>query len=213
MNRKTGDSSSERLTAKRFSSLVNVERRTQNPTRRRERGFSLLELTVVLFILALTVALIAPAFGRPFGQLQLKAATRDLAALCRFARIQAISHQGVLEVVLDRQTNQYWLRGPDWIVSRLGGVERAAVVEDADAPWEAQIRQARVRALPAGVTLQSVVLDTGPLGEGERGVIAFFPQGGSTGGEIRVSDEKGRGYRIIVDPTVGLVRIDAATNA
>ena len=82
-----------------------------------------------------------------------------------------------------------------------------ATAENPEQPWQARLRQARVRPLPPGVTLKSVVLDLGPLREDERGAIAFFPQGSSTGGQVWVSDEKGRGYRIVVDPSIGLVRI------
>ena len=187
--------------------------RTPHPAPRTFSGFTLLELVVVVFILSMAVALVAPTFSRSFGQLRLKAATRELAALCRFARTQAITSQVVLEVVMDRRTNTYWLRGPDWIVGRLGGIDQVAEAEDPEQPWQARMRQARVRTLPAGVTLKSVLLETGPLGEEERGTIAFFPQGSSTGGEVWVSDEKGRGYRIIVDPSISLVRIHAETAA
>jgi len=179
----------------------------RSPEHRFAAGFTLLELIVVLFILALAAALVAPVFTRSFGQLRLKAATRDLAALCRFARTQAITNQVVLEVVLDRRANAYWLRGPDWIVGRLGGIEQVGTAEDPEQPWEVRLRQARVRPLPVGVTLKSVLLDLGALREDERGAIAFFPQGSSTGGEVWVSDEKGRGYRIVIDPSIGLVRI------
>lgn len=184
-----------------------------NSQKRRHEGFTLLELVVVLFILSMAAALIVPRMGRPFGQLQLRAAARDLAAVCRFARAQAITYQGVVEVVLDRKTNAYWLRGPDWIFSHLSGIDRVATVEDPSQPWEARMRQARVRSLPGGLALKSVVLDTGPLREDERGAIAFFPQGSSTGGEVLVSDEKGRGYEIRVDPSIGLVRIRVAEQA
>ena len=187
--------------------------RTLHPAPRASAGFSLLELTVVVFILILATALVAPGFSRSFGQLRLKAATRDIAALFRFARAQAVTSQGVLEVVLDRHTNSYWLQGPNWIIDGLSGSNQAPGGGSPEKAWEAQISQVRVRPLPTGVILKSVVLETGPLREDERGSIAFYPQGSSTGGEVVVSDEKGRGYKIVVDPSVGLVRIQAGPAA
>jgi len=177
----------------------------------RKTGFTLLELIVVLFILTLLTALVAPAFNRSFGQAQLKAAARDLAALCRFARTQAIISQVVLEVVLDRRTNSYWLRRPDPIVGDLRDSDRVAPAQNLE--QSIQNREARVRSLPAGVTLKSVIIETGPLLEEERGAITFFPEGSSTGGEIWLADEKGRGYRIVVDSSVGLVHVNAAEKA
>jgi hypothetical protein len=161
----------------------------------------------------MAAALIGPAFTRSFAQVRLKAATRDLAALCRFARMQAITQQGVLEVVLDRQTNTYWLRGPEWIINRLGGIDVAETAEDPEQPWEARLRQARHRTLSTGLSFKSVLVATGPLRDDERGTIAFFPQGSSTGGEVLVSDEKGRAYRVVVDPSIGFTRIHEATDA
>ncbi|MGH7428661.1 MAG: prepilin-type N-terminal cleavage/methylation domain-containing protein, partial [Candidatus Methylomirabilaceae bacterium] len=114
-----------------------------------QHGFTLLELVVVLFLLALVAALVAPGFRRPSGQLYLKAATRDLAAVCRFARTRAVIHQAVVEVVLDRRANAYWLRGPDWVISGLGGVDQVAALKQPEHPWESGVRQARVRVLPA----------------------------------------------------------------
>lgn len=70
-----------------------------------------------------------------------------------------------------------------------------------------------MRTLPAGVTLKSVIIETGPLQEEERGAIMFFPQGSSTGGEIWLADEKGRGYRIVVESSVGLVHVNAGEKA
>lgn len=185
-----------------------VDARPGQKSPRSHSGFTLLELVVVLFILALATALVAPAFSRSFGQTQLKAATRELASLCRFARTQAIISQEVLEVVLDRQANSYWLRGSDRIAGRLNGIDR--VLSERGPAQSVQTRQARVRPLPAGIILKSVVIETGPLREDERGAIAFFPQGSSTGGEVWLSDDKGRGYRIVVDSSIGLVRVNTA---
>ena len=197
----------------RSSLLSHLTPDTRHSTPCGQAGFTLLELIAVLFIIAMAAALVGPSIGRSFGQVRLKAAARDLAAVCRFARVQAISHQGVIEVVLDRRTNTYWLRGPDRIIGRLGGIDQAATAEDPEQPWLARMRQARIRPLPQGLTLRSVVLSAGSLREDEHGTIAFFPQGSSTGGEIEVSDEKGRAYRIVVDPAIGIVRIHAGAAA
>ncbi len=191
----------------------NLELGRWNLEHRREAGFSLLELTVVIFILVLATALVAPGFSRSFGQLRLKAATRDIAALFRFARNQAVTSQGVLEVVLDRHTNSYWLQGPNWIIGSFSGSDQAQGEEKPEQGWQAQIGRVRVRPLPDGVILKSVVLETGPLREDEQGSIAFYPQGSSTGGEVVISDQKGPGYKIVIEPSVGLVRIQTGPAA
>jgi prepilin-type N-terminal cleavage/methylation domain-containing protein len=68
--------------------------RGSNPEHRFAAGFTLLELIVVLFILALAAALVAPVFTRSFGQLRLKAAQGLAAPSIR--QTQAIANQVVL---------------------------------------------------------------------------------------------------------------------
>ncbi|MCK6544822.1 prepilin-type N-terminal cleavage/methylation domain-containing protein [Myxococcota bacterium] len=57
----------------------------------RERGFSLLELVIVLAILAIVLALAIPTFSRTKPDERLREATTELAANLRYARSIAVS--------------------------------------------------------------------------------------------------------------------------
>lgn len=66
----------------------------------RSRGFTLIEILVVLVILALTLALVVPAVSSGLGA-SLESASRDLHTGLRKARSQAINQQRSTVFVLD----------------------------------------------------------------------------------------------------------------
>jgi general secretion pathway protein H len=61
------------------------------PPRRRQRGFTLIELAVTLLVLALGVALVAPAVGRSTEAIRMRAEVSRFSALLRHTREQAIT--------------------------------------------------------------------------------------------------------------------------
>jgi general secretion pathway protein H len=67
------------------------------------RGFTLIEVLVVLAIMAMVYALALPAIGRASTSLEMKSATRQIAAGLRRARGQAVTrrHEAVLSLDLD----------------------------------------------------------------------------------------------------------------
>ena len=65
------------------------------------RGFTLLELVVTLFVIALAVALVGPAIGRSTETVRLRADVAGFAALFRHAREQAITQRRPLRVVVE----------------------------------------------------------------------------------------------------------------
>lgn len=65
------------------------------------RGFSLLELIVTLFVVALATGLVVPAVGRSTEMLRGRAEVARVSAMFRHARSQAITTQRAYAVVID----------------------------------------------------------------------------------------------------------------
>ena len=71
-----------------------------------QRGFSLLELVVVLSILALAAGLVAPSISRSTDALQLRAEIAGFSAVLRHAREQAITTRQPHRVVVEPAAHQ-----------------------------------------------------------------------------------------------------------
>jgi len=76
-------------------------------------AFTLIELVVVLAILAVAAALVAPAVGRGTEALTLRTEAGRVAALLRQARQHAVSHHRATQVTLDRERNAVALTAGD----------------------------------------------------------------------------------------------------
>lgn len=159
--------------------------------RRPATGFTLLELLVVLGIMATAAALVTPSIGSGLGSWRLQAAAREVGTLAKFARNQSVARGRRLQVVLDRSRRLYWLDDVPPIVADPVTAGRLGI---------------RVFALPAGVRFGDATIGGARVGE-DRVALVFFPRGDSTGGEVRVLDERGAGYGVAVDPVTGRVEL------
>ena len=75
-------------------------------------GFTLIELSIAVFIMALLLALSAPAFVRSYNSALLNETGRTFATTCLLARVQAIVQQrsAILHIDLERQV--FWVTQP-----------------------------------------------------------------------------------------------------
>jgi prepilin-type N-terminal cleavage/methylation domain-containing protein len=121
------------------------------PGRRAPRGFTLIELVVTLFVLAVAAALIAPALGRSVDAIRGRAEVSGMAAYLRAAREQAITSGLPLEVRLipETRTLMILVAGSDEVRSSRGFTTLLAIEPD---PPTA-----------TGVTFQPQGLSTGAL--------------------------------------------------
>lgn len=148
------------------------------------RGFTLLELLVVLLIASLAVSLVGPAFQRLMPGLQLEAETRELMALLRHARSQAILSGRRVELSQEGQ----------------GGALRLSYRERPHAP-----PRGLTLTLSGSVDTLASPADAGG-GTASGAQILFFPQGDSSGGSLAVAAEDGRSTLIKVDGLSGRVQ-------
>ena len=69
------------------------------------RGFTLIELAVVLFILGLAAAVVVPSVGRGTEALRARAEVAGFSAFLRYAREQAVTRREIQEVRVDPQAH------------------------------------------------------------------------------------------------------------
>jgi len=72
-----------------------------------KRGFSLLELLVVLLLIGLSSAIVLPSIERGLKERELKDATLKLAATARNLRSRAIYENHLQRLILDQRDNSY----------------------------------------------------------------------------------------------------------
>jgi prepilin-type N-terminal cleavage/methylation domain-containing protein len=83
-----------------------------NPVRSTPRGFTLIEVLMVVAIIGLAGAIVVPQISA-MGSMQIQAATRIVIADLLYAQNEAIAHQAVRKLVFDPATNSYKLTDAD----------------------------------------------------------------------------------------------------
>src|SRR4030043_685017 len=76
------------------------------------RGFTLLELIVVLFIISLVMAFILPSFSG-FGENKLKSEAREMASILRYMNDSATSRKGTFLMKFDLDEGSVYGKGRD----------------------------------------------------------------------------------------------------
>jgi general secretion pathway protein H len=85
------------------------------PRRRAARGFTLLEIIVVVALIALLTGIIAAVISGGLGTAKVRAASKDLVAALRSTRAQAVVRRESQVLVLDVERRAYRAPGRDWI--------------------------------------------------------------------------------------------------
>jgi general secretion pathway protein H len=124
------------------------------------KGFTLLELIVVLFIVVLGFSVVGINLSSGNDSTQLKVAARDIVSALRYARGQALLSHHQTTVTLDLNENSYTVSGRD-----------------------------KVYVIPKTINVTVVTAQSELTGEG-LGNIRFFADGSSTGGRITLERGK-----------------------
>jgi len=151
----------------------------------KDRGFTLLELLVVVLVVALVLAVSYPSLSRGSQSLHLRATGRDILNSFRYAREKAVTEQTGMMVTLDREKQELVLS------DLLGDGMRSYTL-----PREVKIQR---------MALAGAEVVRGPL------VVRFLPNGGADSAEVLLQSESGAMLRIVSDPISGGARIESGT--
>ena len=144
----------------------------------KSRGFSLLELLVVLVIIGLSASLVLPTLAGGLSSLRLKTAAREVSATLRYARSLAVSVGKEQVINMDIEEGKYWLN------------------EDKD----------NNRELPSDIRFLNVTTQGEEITTGMAGIV-FYPMGNSSGSSIFITAGKDRNCHILTQLATGVVEV------
>lgn len=140
------------------------------------RGFTLLEMLVVLVLLSGLAALAFPAVSRGLATQSLRSDSREIAAVIRWARTKAVREQQIYQVGFAVRANQ-------------------VDISSADSSYQ------KVVALSPGISLEGAfrLNHRQEQMSDETAYYFFSPNGMSESFEVILRNERGRRYRIVAD--------------
>jgi prepilin-type N-terminal cleavage/methylation domain-containing protein len=164
----------------------------------RDKGFSLMELVIVLTILVLSVSLVASSLSNLSRTIELKAAAKKVSGILRYYRSEAINKGSVYQVLFDSE-------------SREVKVQSVSLAESADEKAEDGKKAGEgfktLYGLPEGVRMKEIDFPS-PQYPCDLPAIEFYPNGGSNGGSVLFDSQERKGYRIKIHFLTGEVKIE-----
>ncbi len=158
-----------------------------NNRRRDERGFTLIELSIVVLIIAIVARIAMPRI-RSITAAELSAATRRLSATTRYLYEESALRGTPLVLFFDLDRQEYWVARTE--------EGSGALVEDTDL-------LARRVTLPSDVRIADVfVPGTGTFSQGLVPT-RFYPEGYADRSVIHLVDDGGHAYTLEIDPVRG----------
>jgi prepilin-type N-terminal cleavage/methylation domain-containing protein len=159
----------------------------------KDRGFSLIELVIVLVLISLSVALVAPSLSRFAKRVELKAAAQKISGILRYFRSESIQKGKVYQVQFDADRRE---------------VRVQALEEEGEGDKEDEVAKVLKKSyfLPEGIQMKEVKIPSAEF-PSDVPAIEFYPNGGSNGGSVILEAEEQKGYRIRVQFLTGIVEV------
>jgi prepilin-type N-terminal cleavage/methylation domain-containing protein len=188
-----------------------------------DRGFTLIELMIVLAIMGIVIAFVGPRVAGGLMGMNTRTAALQTAAMLRYARSKAVNTGCAYHVIFDRAERRVILLqasseevsapqppGMDIGAGRSGLDTR--IPDDFDDGGAAQQTEPEQKhyPLPDGVFFENVIIadvDSASLGEEMVMMLTFYTNGTNPGGVLTIADERDRRYFITIEPLSGSVRV------
>jgi prepilin-type N-terminal cleavage/methylation domain-containing protein len=157
------------------------------------RGFTLLELAVVLFLMGLLLTIAMPYFGS-LQSSQMRSEARRLASRANYLYEEAGAQKVILRLTFDLANNGYF-------ASRLDPFAKKPAFHPETGPAGVRV------VMPTGIWIRDVTVQG--LGTFQRGLVSaqFYPGGYVDATLIHLADSKGEVFTLAIDPFSGHVSI------
>jgi prepilin-type N-terminal cleavage/methylation domain-containing protein len=150
------------------------------------KGFTLIELAVVIAILGVMIALVAPRFA-DIGNANLKRSSRHLTGMIRFLRDESQAKKTEYLLRFDVQAGQYWAEAPFVTSDNTVEFKRATSVIGGEGSLSGQ------------TTFRDIVVGSHP----DDPYIRFTRDGWVEHALIHLRDGEERDFTLIVNPLMG----------
>jgi len=159
----------------------------------KDKGFSLIELVVVLILIGLTTVLVYPSFSRVSQAVAIKAAAQKISGILRYCRSEAVHRGEVYQVLFDTELREVRIQ--------------TVAEEQAEEKNLAERKVIKKYRLPEGLELKELNIPSGQH-PAEIPAIEFYPRGGSNGGSVILEGRSQKGFKIKIHFLTGIVEVD-----
>ena len=162
-----------------------------------KKGFSLIELLVVLVLISVFSAVVGVNVAGSLGNTTLKTASKKVAASLRYARSRAITESVAYVALVDFNKNRVTVK-PD-----------SASSENEKDSGESSSTESRVKHydLPDEVTFKNALTYDGGESDSRFFAVVFMPNGCSSGGTLFLENNRERQSLVKIDFVTGTVLV------
>ncbi len=182
-------------------------------TSTKSRGFSLIELMVVVAIIGLFTAVALPKLTS-FFRVSLESATRDLASIIKETYNATMVTGKVHRLVFDLTKNEYWVESSPnaFLLNTSESREKIERRKRRDRHYEEapsgfnleRLITRKKKSLPMGVSIEDIVTQQGdePVTTGTA-YSHFFPYGITERTIVHLKDQSEHQFSLVIAPTIG----------
>lgn len=190
-----------------------------------KRGFTLIEVMLVLVVIVIAVLVAVPSFTKSIGGARLRNSIRTISMANRYARSVAVLHQRQTALLYDMARHEIevvsvGVKDQSAQAMFLEGRENRTGVESLDAEGGGEpggggssgggfsVQSELVRSLEAGVKI--IEVDASEGGQELDGIywLNFYPNGMCEKHVVYLRDENDRDARLEIDPMSGRAKVD-----
>lgn len=175
------------------------------------KGFTFIELIIVMVIMAFLFAMVGPRVARDFGRLGLVSSAKQVAATMRYARSQAVNTSARHNVIFDTGNNRVIVvRSQEITPEKLMSLDLSGIGDVNGLPEGLKPPEPKIYSLPEGIGFYEIKIGEQKffcVNETHILQMPFYPNGTSAGGTVVLIDSNESKMTVSVDYITGGISI------